>query len=520
MKRNAASSSKEDFLNKEFLLDETRGDGKLRPAIVTQDAKKKKAVVHKELQDENAEGPPSVHVRFRDESNIEQIHYYSPAPSSESVSQANEASMSFSEDDRASNHATEEVPSSDNQALLASTSSGRGTMSATAAEIEEQAHLQKHHLPIENQHIRVLDAYANAGTILYTKRCRLSDVESSNEQREIIKPSLHQMILTFAVIAENLIRDVEGRRFQLVVLTSAEVIIYEELQKRLHNAQPQSIIERILHKERMILDFDGKKIYAQKEHFSTLHNFMLKNLDLPEIRCCYYFAQMVQIVAFMHEKGAVLRDISMRRWVFTDQEKLTLALGTFVDMQLLGTPSIDADDTLMERFGCAAYMSPEMLSRTSGTWSGRAADVWALGVCLFVFLTKRFPYYHITAQGLFRKIRQADLVFPAERPVSPKAQDLIQKLLQRDPRRRPRANEILGHPWIREVMPDYPVATVEAEAEGEIPVSYTSVGMPSFDHVDFEKLRIADDEEDSRTIEDSEQTIKATEKLPPDKMEH
>lgn len=53
-----------------------------------------------------------------------------------------------------------------------------------------------------------------------------------------------------------------------------------------------------------------------------------------------------------------------------------------------------------------------MVTRDIDSWSGRAADLWSLGICLFVLATRRFPFYDGTAQGLFRKIRSGSYEFP------------------------------------------------------------------------------------------------------------
>ena len=47
-----------------------------------------------------------------------------------------------------------------------------------------------------------------------------------------------------------------------------------------------------------------------------------------------------------------------------------------------------ADDLLSDKHGCPAYVSPEIL-RTNTRYSGRAADMWGLGVMLYTMLVGR-----------------------------------------------------------------------------------------------------------------------------------
>lgn len=46
------------------------------------------------------------------------------------------------------------------------------------------------------------------------------------------------------------------------------------------------------------------------------------------------------------------------------------------------------DDLLQDKRGCPAYVSPEIL-RAHRTYSGKAADMWSLGVILYTMLVGR-----------------------------------------------------------------------------------------------------------------------------------
>ena len=49
----------------------------------------------------------------------------------------------------------------------------------------------------------------------------------------------------------------------------------------------------------------------------------------------------------------------------------------------------DEDDTLSDKHGCPAYVSPEIL-KCNTRYSGRAADMWGLGVMLYTMLVGRY----------------------------------------------------------------------------------------------------------------------------------
>ncbi|KAL8172883.1 UNVERIFIED_CONTAM: Tribbles 2 [Gekko kuhli] len=102
------------------------------------------------------------------------------------------------------------------------------------------------------------------------------------------------------------------------------------------------------------------------------------------------------------------------------------------------------DDSLSDKHGCPAYVSPEILN-TNGSYSGKAADVWSLGVMLYTMLVGRYPFHDIEPSSLFSKIRRGQFSIPET--LSPKAKCLIRSILRRDPSERLTSQEILDHPW-------------------------------------------------------------------------
>lgn len=48
----------------------------------------------------------------------------------------------------------------------------------------------------------------------------------------------------------------------------------------------------------------------------------------------------------------------------------------------------ESDDLLSDKHGCPAYVSPEIL-KCNTRYSGRAADMWGLGVMLYTMLVGR-----------------------------------------------------------------------------------------------------------------------------------
>ncbi len=104
----------------------------------------------------------------------------------------------------------------------------------------------------------------------------------------------------------------------------------------------------------------------------------------------------------------------------------------------------DKEDVLTDKHGCPAYVSPEILESTNG-YSGKAADIWSLGVMLYTMLFGRYPFHDNEPLALFSKIRSGH--FPLPDSISSKAKCLLRAVLRKDPSERFSSQELLEHPW-------------------------------------------------------------------------
>jgi len=112
---------------------------------------------------------------------------------------------------------------------------------------------------------------------------------------------------------------------------------------------------------------------------------------------------------------------------------------------------LDPTGQLTDRHGCPAYVCPEMLQ--PGSYSGKAADMWSLGIILYTLLVGHYPFFDTNPQTLFSKIRSGYYHIPDH--VSYLARSLISSLLTYEPNKRPSPEAILHHPWFSRT-PDEP----------------------------------------------------------------
>ncbi|EDS26853.1 ser/thr protein kinase-trb3 [Culex quinquefasciatus] len=72
-----------------------------------------------------------------------------------------------------------------------------------------------------------------------------------------------------------------------------------------------------------------------------------------------------------------------------------LKLESLEDAVVLDDP---AEDLLQDKRGCPAYVSPEIL-KANTTYSGKAADMWSLGVILYTMLVGSLLAAHLASSS-------------------------------------------------------------------------------------------------------------------------
>jgi serine/threonine protein kinase len=102
---------------------------------------------------------------------------------------------------------------------------------------------------------------------------------------------------------------------------------------------------------------------------------------------------------------------------------------------------------LTTQCGTPGYVAPEILE---GKPYDTQADMWSLGVIVYILLGGYPPFIEQNQRELFRKIRKGQFEFHAEYwgQVSDDAKNLIKKLLTVNPSKRYDANGAMKNTWI------------------------------------------------------------------------
>ena len=153
----------------------------------------------------------------------------------------------------------------------------------------------------------------------------------------------------------------------------------------------------------------------------------------------------------MHENGVCHRDLKLENLLLlkpssNKSNKLELPILKVSDFGLCGILS-GKDHLFRTTLGSPNYVAPEVLNGQE--YDGRKADIWSCGVILYCFLAKFLPFDEPdNNQRLFQRISTADIRYPSK--FSYNVVDLLNHIIEVDPKRRFTVEQIRNHPWMKE----------------------------------------------------------------------
>ena len=161
----------------------------------------------------------------------------------------------------------------------------------------------------------------------------------------------------------------------------------------------------------------------------------------------------------LHGCGVVHRDLKPENLLYdTPHHDATLKIMDFGLSHIEGSADVMATSV----FGSLDYIAPEVLVRRQ---FGKPADLWSLGVIMYILLCGYTPFYGADPQAKCAAIAGGNFFFPKSDwdHVSSQAKDLIRRLIVVNPDQRMTAASVLTHPWL-ESAPDarLPAHTLDA----------------------------------------------------------
>ncbi|XP_049993483.1 ribosomal protein S6 kinase alpha-4 isoform X3 [Alexandromys fortis] len=244
-----------------------------------------------------------------------------------------------------------------------------------------------------------------------------------------------------------------GKLYAMKVLRKAALVQRAKTQE--HTRTERSVLELVrqapflvtLHyafqtdaKLHLILDYvSGGEMFT--------HLYQRQYFKEAEVRV--YGGEIVLALEHLHKLGIIYRDLKLENVLLDSEGHIVLT-----DFGLSKEFLTEEKERTFSFCGTIEYMAPEIIRSKAG--HGKAVDWWSLGILLFELLTGASPF---TLEGekntqaeVSRRILKCSPPFPLR--IGPVAQDLLQRLLCKDPKKRlgagPQgAQEVKSHPFFQ-----------------------------------------------------------------------
>ena len=198
-----------------------------------------------------------------------------------------------------------------------------------------------------------------------------------------------------------------------------------------------------------VVDFYStlKKYYIITEycHEGELFNEIIKVGKFDEGQAAFIINQILKAITYCHKMNIIHRDIKPENIMITNREKNGCLQVKLIDF---GTAKIFEKGHQENKYvGSSYYMAPEIIKRKYD----EKCDLWSIGVIMYILLTGRPPFdgndddeiLENVKKGVFDK---SSYPYPL---LSSQSKDLIDKLLQYEPKKRISADQAIEHPWFK-----------------------------------------------------------------------
>jgi serine/threonine protein kinase len=206
---------------------------------------------------------------------------------------------------------------------------------------------------------------------------------------------------------------------------------------------------------------------------------------VPEERARSFFQQILSALEYCHDRQIFHRDLKLENIVFSAPPERTLKVTDFGVSKDAGINSMPKTNV-----GTIAYMAPEVTNvgrRDEASTYGGAADIWSLGVILFVMVAQEYPFGFdgprhsggISAAAVYKRIREGVFTVPAA--ASTELAELLHGMLMTDTRERWGFEQIKSCSWMAQGAPyvaQIGAPTVAAGGDGDAGALSSDIKIP------------------------------------------
>ncbi|CAF1173302.1 unnamed protein product [Rotaria sordida] len=176
-----------------------------------------------------------------------------------------------------------------------------------------------------------------------------------------------------------------------------------------------------------------------------MYDYIMKHANgLNESTARRYFRQICRALKYCHEMRVCHRDLKPENLVFFEKQGVVKLTDFGFSNQF------SPGEKLLTSCGSLAYSAPEIL--LGDPYDAPAIDIWSLGVILFMLVTGRAPFQEANDSETVMMI--LDCCFKLPPNVSPECQNLIHRMIVREPEKRATLDEVMSDIWYRQCDDD------------------------------------------------------------------
>jgi len=163
---------------------------------------------------------------------------------------------------------------------------------------------------------------------------------------------------------------------------------------------------------------------------------------LSEEKSWAYIRDVIHGLEYLHHQKIVHRDIKPSNLLVSESGHIKIC-DFGVSDEFTGS-----DAFLTNTAGTPAFMAPETLLGNKEKYSGKALDVWALGITLYCFLYGKCPYVDDLPLVLHQKIMKDPVPFHETPLLNDSCKDCLCRMLEKNPNERITLDQLKVHSWI------------------------------------------------------------------------
>ena len=165
---------------------------------------------------------------------------------------------------------------------------------------------------------------------------------------------------------------------------------------------------------------------------------IIKKKRFQEQEALVIFSQLVDALYYMHKNEICHRDIRTEKILFDKKNKPKLVGFSYSSFYTLGKKIKDS-------YGSLCYACPEIIQ--NDYYNPELADVWSLGVVLYVMICGYLPFSEDDDEENKYLIIKGEVDYPPQ--ISNKVKDLLKHMLDINPNKRYTFQKIIRHPWFK-----------------------------------------------------------------------